>query len=123
MNCRLSRFAFWLLIVLQITPCTPGAAVLRNDDYEIQVQDDGALSIKARGMKEPALFRAEFTVLHAPKPPALTSVKWQNPVYNLVGWKSDDGNVVQDVFKSGKVITLEARSLLVENRPLLEVLP
>ena len=87
----------------------PAASVdaWRNEAYEIQFQpDDTTVRIVSRKSGTATSFRSEFIALHQPKPPTLTAVKWKTPVYNLVGWKSADGVVVQDVFKPGETIVL-----------------
>src|SRR5688572_872729 len=89
------------------------ARALPNEPYEIRLQPDGSVRVIpqtvatfAQTKSEGFLFRPEFTVLDAAKLNPLTSVKWQNPVYNLVGWKGADGTVVQDVFHAGASTTL-----------------
>lgn len=51
-------------------------------------------------------FRPEFIAWHQARPGTLVSVKWKNPIYNLVGWKSAEGTVTPDVFRAGESIIL-----------------
>ncbi len=51
-------------------------------------------------------FRPEFIAIHADETLKTTPIKWTKPIYNLVGWKRDDGTIVNDIFKAGEVIAL-----------------
>jgi hypothetical protein len=103
------------LAALVLSVSRAHAEGLRNEAYEVQPQT-GILRILARGVMDWAEFRPEFIALHAAKPPTLTSVKWQNPLYNLVGWKLDNGRVVQDVFQMGDSIVLRNPSISNEGK-------
>lgn len=52
-------------------------------------------------------FRPRFIAWHQPEPVALVSVKWDKPIYNLIGWKFADGRVERDLFRAGETIVLD----------------
>jgi hypothetical protein len=57
-----------------------------------------------------SVFQPEFIAIYSPEPLTVASVKWKEPVYNLVRWKRGNGTDERDVFKVGEVITLSRPS-------------
>jgi hypothetical protein len=51
-------------------------------------------------------FLPEFIAIHSQEPLTIAAVKYTKPIYNLVGWKRNDGAVELDIFKVGEVIQL-----------------
>ncbi len=106
----LSRF-FWLTLFgvgMSLVPfaTAAGKTVLRNDAYSIEVQEDGALAIRAATGGESVTFRPKFVAMV--QKGALTTVgaKSKTPIYNLINWKLPDGRVVDDVFQIGERVEL-----------------
>jgi hypothetical protein len=93
-------------------------AELRNDAYEVRYADGGSLKVIPAGKTEGMTFRPEFIALHRDKAPASVSVKWQHPIYNLAGWKLDDGRVAQDVFQAGEAIALQRPGVASDGGPI-----
>jgi len=58
-----------------------------------------------------SLFHPEFIAIHSREPLTITPIKWTKPIYNLVGWKREDGTVDRDIFKAGEVIALTRPSI------------
>lgn len=81
---------------------------LRNDAYQIDVQKDGSLAITPAGGKDATLFRPEFTAVISEKNLTSASIKWQEPIYNLYGWKAEGSEeVIDDIFKLGTSVSLK----------------
>ncbi len=54
-----------------------------------------------------AEFKPVFIAIRSSEAMAPVPVKWENPLYNLTGWKTADGRVVNDVFALGDVLLLD----------------
>jgi hypothetical protein len=54
-----------------------------------------------------AEFNPVFIAIRSSEATAPVPVKWENPVYNLTGWKTADGRVVHDVFALGDILVLD----------------
>lgn len=74
----------------------------------MRIDVDGSVLVTPEGGREAIRFRPSFQAVYATNPPAPSGVKWTQPVYNLAGVKQSDGQLVADVFKMGKVMTLDA---------------
>ena len=98
------------LLAVALSPKMPAQAApsLRNDAYQIEVQKDGSLSITPKGGKDTIVFRPEFTAITSDKNLTSTSIKWQEPIYNLYGWKREGSEeIIDDVFKLGTKMVLK----------------
>lgn len=69
--------------------------------------EDGSFQLKPHA-GETVMFRPEFiAVIQTSKLTPIT-VKWENPVYNLAGWKTGEEKILRDVFQIGDVETLKS---------------
>ncbi len=109
------RLAVWMCATfLAALSAAFADTVLTNESYAIRVEEGGALLVTPRGGKD-VVFRPEFTVLIQDGPLAVKKVKWDQPVYNLIGWELPGGKVVRDVFQIGRKVVLRDPVVTVEN--------
>lgn len=78
-----------------------------NEAYRMDLADDGAVVITCKAGGKPVTFRPRFVVWHQPEPMSLVSVKWDKPIYNLLGWKFADGRIERDLYRAGETTVLE----------------
>ncbi len=65
-----------------------------------------SLASTLRAAEPNASYEPEFIAVVSHEPLTMTSIKWTQPIYNLVGWKRSDGTIVRDIFEAGEVIRL-----------------
>ena len=99
----------WISLIC--TPMAEAARKLANEQCQVTLQADGTVEIIPGPGKSPAIFRPEFTVLHSHKAPLIKTVKWTEPVYNLVGWVQGDGKVTPDVFQMTAPVKLAGEAM------------
>jgi len=101
------KLAISVLFSCLLAISSPASLTLRNEAYAMKVEADGALVITPHGAKEGRIFRPAFVAISTETTPAPANIKWQEPVYNLYGWKhGENGKVIEDIFELGKTTEL-----------------
>jgi len=102
----------WIVVGLAIGLAAPTAAisadlaVLKNDAYAVVVQADGTFTVQALPDGNPAPFEPKFVAWHNAQGATNVSVKWDRPIYNLLGWKLADGRTERDLYRAGESFVL-----------------
>lgn len=86
------------------------APVFQNEAYEMAFAEDGSFKLTPLD-GEVVVFRPEFLAVIQPGDLTAVTVKWEEPIYNLIGWKLSEEKTVRDVFQAGDVVTLKNPSV------------
>ncbi len=106
----LKTFVHLPLLVVGLFSTIPAQAApgMRNEAYHIEVQRDGSLSITPKSGTAATVFRPEFTIVTSNENLTSAPIKWQEPIYNLFGWKREGSEeIIDDVFKLGATAVLK----------------
>lgn len=100
-------------VLVWVTCLVPAVAVGSGpppswlDKFHLVFTSDGSFSLDPPWTGEREIFRPRFIAWHQPESVSLVSVKYDKPIYNLIGWKFADGRVERDLYRAGTEIVLD----------------